>query len=255
MSIVMIYHHEERARTDALRELLEQNHYDVVLAPLGFPVGSDEWKKEVMAQFKASDVILALMTPKAVEDEWFIWRVKMALMSHRPVIPVKLELCETPRELTLMQSATLRPMVDGQTTYQDVLLNIRRIVPNVFCFLSYSRSDSDFAVKLCADLRQKRVKVWRDADDIPAGASWDAEIQKALNKCSHLLLIASPKSVESPNVADEIGFALNKGKAVIPLIKEECELPLRVHRAQWVDFRGDYQEALDKLLLQLGLKD
>jgi hypothetical protein len=104
---------------------------------------------------------------------------------------------------------------------------------------------------LAASLRDAKLQVWRDVDNIPAGASWDAEIQKALNECTHLLLVATPESVQSPNVADEISFALNKGKTVIPIILKPCELPLRIHRAQWVDFQVNYEDAVKRLLEHL----
>jgi hypothetical protein len=252
MGIVLIYHHEERERTDDLRALLEQKGYEVELAPLGFAVGSDDWKQAVLARFKAADAILALMTPKAVADEWFVWRMRMAASFRRPMIPVKLEPCEMPRELVYMQSASIRPAIDPGAAYADMLHNLQQLVRSQFFFLSYARADAEFAVKLAADLRAKGMKVWRDADDIPPGSSWDLEIQKALGKCTHLLLVATPRSVESPNVADEIGFALNKQKTVIPLMLETCDLPMRVHRAQWVDFRGEYQAALAELIGALG---
>jgi hypothetical protein len=252
MSIVLIYHHEERDRTDDLRAVLEQKGYEVELAPLGFAVGSDEWKQAVVAQFKAADAMIGLMTQKAVADEWFVWRMQMAARFRYVLIPVKLESCEMPRELIYMQSARIRDAIDPGAAYVDVLDNLQKMVRSQFCFISYSRSDTDFAVKLVNDLRAKGLKVWRDGDNIPAGASWDLEIQKALSKCTHLLLVATPRSVESPNVADEIGYALNKQKTVIPLMLETCDLPMRVHRAQWVDFRGDYDAALAALVTQLG---
>jgi hypothetical protein len=138
---------------------------------------------------------------------------------------------------------------------QDMLDALARagITPQRSCFISYARADGEFAAKLAASLRDKGVKVWRDVDDIPAGASWDAEIQKALGQCSHLLLVATPESVQSPNVMDEVSFALNKGTTVIPIILKPCELPLRVHRAQWVDFQGNYDDALATLLRHLGI--
>jgi hypothetical protein len=80
------------------------------------------------------------------------------------------------------------------------------------------------------------------------GASWDSEIQKALNTCTHVLFIATPTSIASQNVLDEIGFALNKGKVVIPILLVTCELPLRVHRAQWIDFRENYASGIAALM-------
>jgi hypothetical protein len=147
----------------------------------------------------------------------------------------------------------------GNSGIETIINHLSKSVPrkpkSVLCFLSYSRNNSDFAAKLASDLRAANVETWRDAENIPAGANWDREIEKALNSCSHVLLLATPHSVASENVMDEIGLALNKGKSVIPLMVETCDLPLRVHRAQWVDFRTDYSAGFEKLLEQMGAKN
>jgi len=250
MTIVMIYHHQERERAEPLRAVLEQMGYDVKLAPLGFEVGSAEWQAQAKADIEAAWAVLALLSVQASDEQWVNWRIRVALDSHKMLLPLMLEHCNPPTALRYYQMA-----FRSAFTEQDLLESLARagIRPQRSCFLSYARADGEFAAKLAASLREKGVKVWRDVDDIPAGASWDAEIQQALSQCSHLLLVATPESVQSPNVMDEVSFALNKGKTVIPIILKPCELPLRVHRAQWVDFQEDYDDALAKLLHHLGI--
>lgn len=114
-------------------------------------------------------------------------------------------------------------------------------------FFSYSRSDSDFVLNLAKDLRHAGIKVWLDQLDIPAGSHWDSSIQKALETSDTLLIVLSPASVASENVMDEVSFALEEGKQVIPVLKEECEVPFRLRRVQRIDFTGDYNSALEKL--------
>ncbi len=120
-------------------------------------------------------------------------------------------------------------------------------------FISYSREDAQFATRLATDMRATGADTWRDAENIPAGTNWDREIEKAIHACTHVIFVATPSSVESENVQDELSMAVNKKKTVIPVMLETCELPLRVHRAQWVDFRGEYEPALQKLVEQLSL--
>lgn len=123
--------------------------------------------------------------------------------------------------------------------------------PDSIVFTSYSHEDTGNARRLVTDLRQRNVKVWRDADDLPLGVPWDDEVQATLNKCSHVLVISTPRSVKSTNVRDELNFAVERKKIVIPLIFESCELPLRIHRLNWVDFQDDYQSGLDFLMERL----
>jgi hypothetical protein len=121
-------------------------------------------------------------------------------------------------------------------------------------FISYSRKDTGFVDRLLADLSKHKLEAWRDTSDITAGLAWDREIQNALNTCTHVLFVASENSVKSENVANEITFARDKDKPVIPLVLDNCEMPITVYRAQRVDFRGDYQPAFAKLMRHLGIE-
>jgi hypothetical protein len=54
-----------------------------------------------------------------------------------------------------------------------------------------------------------------------------------------MLLVLSPGSVDSTNVMDEVSFALEERKLVIPF---------RLRRVQYIDVRTDYQSGLHELL-------
>lgn len=119
-------------------------------------------------------------------------------------------------------------------------------------FFSYSRADSEFALRLAGDLKLAGANGWLDQMDIKPGMQWDSEVQNALSACPIVLVILSPSSVKSPNVLDEISFALSKSKTVIPVLYRDCEIPFRLGRLHQIDFRSDYSEGLDKLLDSLG---
>jgi len=122
-------------------------------------------------------------------------------------------------------------------------------------FFSYSRADSDFALKLARDLRAAGQEVWLDQLDIPAGARWDRSVEKALAGCPNLIVILSPTSVASPNVMDEVSFAIDEGKRLIPIVREQCQIPFRLRRFQYIDFTGDYDQALATTLKDLARRD
>ena len=115
-------------------------------------------------------------------------------------------------------------------------------------FISYSRANSDFAVRLAKDLKASGHEVWLDQLDIPTGSRWDDELEKALRTCSTILIILSPESIKSQNVKDEIGYAIDTGKHILPLMIKQCEIPFRLRRFQYVDFTKDdldeYEERL-----------
>ena len=115
-------------------------------------------------------------------------------------------------------------------------------------FLSYSRSDETFALRFANDLREGGIAMWVDQLDIRPSEHWDRAIERAVHECRGLLVILSPRSVESDNVADEISFALDHGKPVLPVMIEKCRLPLRITRMQVIDATGSYERALGQAL-------
>jgi hypothetical protein len=115
-------------------------------------------------------------------------------------------------------------------------------------FFSYSRDDSEFAIRLAEDLKAAGANVWMDQLDIEPGMPWDRAIEVAVTNCPHMLVILSPTSVNSDNVRDEISFALSKQKKVIPVLYRECDVPFRLARLQHIDFRTDYGRGLKTLL-------
>jgi hypothetical protein len=119
-------------------------------------------------------------------------------------------------------------------------------------FFSYSRDDSGFVVRLAGDLKAVGANVWLDQLDIIPGQRWDRAIEDAMKNCPRLIVILSPTSVESTNVMDEVSFALEKHKTVIPVLYKDCEIPFRLRRLQYVDFRRDYAHGLKELLKVLA---
>lgn len=119
-------------------------------------------------------------------------------------------------------------------------------------FFSYSRADgSEFALRLALDLKRKGFDVWIDQEDIRAGSEWDIEIEKALETCDCLLFVETEKSVTSNNVLDEVYYALEQHKKVIPLIVVDSKTPFRLQRIQHISFIKDYNAGLALLIKEL----
>jgi hypothetical protein len=118
-------------------------------------------------------------------------------------------------------------------------------------FFSYARSDADFVLRVARALRAGGRQVWVDQLDIPKGARWDDEVEKALKACTCQLVVMSPASASSSNVMDEVSYALGDRKTVIPLLYKASDVPFRLKRLQYVDFTGDFDEAYAQLLSAL----
>lgn len=118
-------------------------------------------------------------------------------------------------------------------------------------FLSYSRSDERFALRFAKDLRSRGVAMWVDQLDIRPSEHWDRAIEKAVRDCRGLVVIVSPRSVASDNVADEISYALENGKSVLPVMIEKCSLPLRITRMHVIDASAGYDRAVQQCVAEL----
>jgi hypothetical protein len=118
-------------------------------------------------------------------------------------------------------------------------------------FLSYSRTDERFAIRLAKDLRERGVSMWVDQLDIRPSEHWDRAIERAVRDCKGLVVVLSPRSAVSDNVADEISFAIDSGKSVLPVMIERCSLPLRITRMQVIDATRDYDSALEQCFAEL----
>ena len=119
-------------------------------------------------------------------------------------------------------------------------------------FFSYSREDSKFVLKLASDMRANGLDLWIDQIDIPSGVHWDQTVEEALKSSPNFLIVLSPASIASQNVMDEVGYAIERKKKIIPILYRHCELPFRINRLQYIDFTDDYGAALAKLLRALN---
>ena len=113
-------------------------------------------------------------------------------------------------------------------------------------FISYARDDADFALELARELKASGFLVWLDQLDIPTGARWDDEVQKALEQCEIFMVILTPNSIASNNVKDEIGYVIDANKRILPVLLENANIPFRLRRFQYVDFTNkSYNEGID----------
>ncbi len=116
-------------------------------------------------------------------------------------------------------------------------------------FISYSRKDKAFVERFDVSMRDQGLIVWYDKH-IKSGHDWDDVLEKEILQADYMILVLSKTSVKSKNVKDELSFAEQHGVAVHPIRIEECHLPLRMSRMQFVEF-SDYDTGISRLLKDL----
>lgn len=120
-------------------------------------------------------------------------------------------------------------------------------------FLSHSSNDKGFVSRLANDLVAKRVPVWFDQWELKVGDSLIEKIQQGLTDSSWLAVVLSKNSVKSQWVRKELAAAqaleLHKRSVfVLPLIIEDCEIPVFLLDKLYADFRQSYENGFESLI-------
>lgn len=115
-------------------------------------------------------------------------------------------------------------------------------------FLCHASQDKPVVWKIHRYLKQHGIQPWLDQLELLPGQDWKVEIPKAIDASDVILVCLSKNSVNKEGyVQKEITFALDKALEkpegtifIIPVKLEECEIPQRLSRFQWVEyFRAD----------------
>lgn len=120
-------------------------------------------------------------------------------------------------------------------------------------FISYSHENEDFVNKLAAHLVKAKANVWVDQWELHVGDSLLTKIQAAIQQASALIVVLSKASVTSEWCKKELNAGLireleEKRVVVLPLLLEDCELPLFLHDKVYADFRKNFDKGLSQVL-------
>jgi TIR domain len=118
-------------------------------------------------------------------------------------------------------------------------------------FFSYARKESEFVLKRAKELRAVGANLWLDRLDILGGQRWDRAVERALETCQGMIAVLSSEALASNNVMDEVSYALEKEKLVVPILLRPCDIPFRLRRVQHIDFTAGYDIGFSQLLRAL----
>lgn len=125
--------------------------------------------------------------------------------------------------------------------------------PNLF--ISYSRREVGFVDDFANQLEQKGYNYWLDYRSLVPGKPWEEQIYQGIMNADIILLVVSNASIASENVRMEWKRVIGQKKRVILLIFEAVDLPAELEKYEWVDFRGNYNNALNELDRQLQIPE
>lgn len=116
-------------------------------------------------------------------------------------------------------------------------------------FISYSHENKDFVDQLATQLVHRNVNVWLDRWELSIGDSIIDKVQDAVDGASALLVILSKASIASEWCKRELssGFLREleeKRVVVMPVLLEDCEIPLFARGKMYADFRANFDDGL-----------
>jgi len=122
-----------------------------------------------------------------------------------------------------------------------------------YLFVSYAHKDSDTVLPVITALKQHGVRIWYDAR-IELGGKWDDEIAEHVENCYCMLAFLSKNSTASPNCMDEIRYAKDNIKDILPIYIEKFQLSpglrmrLNIHQSLFKYNYSSNEEFINVLL-------
>jgi hypothetical protein len=116
-------------------------------------------------------------------------------------------------------------------------------------FISYSHDDSAFVDTLVSHLVASKTHVWIDKWEIHVGDSLLRRIEQAIQDADALVAVLSRASVESEWCRKELTAGLvreleERHVLVLPVLVEDCEIPLFLRDKKYADFRRSFDQGL-----------
>lgn len=85
-----------------------------------------------------------------------------------------------------------------------------------YVFICYAHDERDTVVEQIDWLRSQGLTVWFD-EAMEAGSRWSDDLARAVEGCSAFLYFLSPRSVSSRYCLDEVHFALECSRPIVPV--------------------------------------
>jgi formylglycine-generating enzyme required for sulfatase activity len=91
-------------------------------------------------------------------------------------------------------------------------------------FVSYKKEDFKIAEQVVGGLQAEGISVWWD-DGLTPKAAWDAELEREIAAAATVVVLWTPRSVNSDWVRTEAHYGQDRGK-LVPVMLEECTIPI-----------------------------
>ena len=265
MKIVFVYQNHERSFAERLAFPLEESGYNVILAPAGLKIGSDNWKKQVKIDFSSADLIIALITKRFILDNWVAWRVEQVFKcQHKKFLPMYFDHELLYDKIVPFKTWKVTKEILSYNWFfvkkpEDALEYIKRYWPlraYFDVFMAHNSNDKELIARVADHLRARGIKPWLDKEQIPPGKWFQDEIKHAIQHSKSAAIFIGKDGVGKWQVVELRSFVtqcINSGCPIIPvLLPGVDDIPSEfvfLREMTWVQFQDTIQDkkALDQL--------
>jgi uncharacterized YccA/Bax inhibitor family protein len=118
-------------------------------------------------------------------------------------------------------------------------------------YISYNINDKEFVNKLSEKLTENGFSVIKETSIISPGDQINNNITETIKDAKVFLFVVSSNIYKSKFLKEEVLIAKHKGIKIIPIVKDDSELPSYLINYKIADFRGDFENAINNLTSNL----
>src|SRR4051812_44501734 len=123
-------------------------------------------------------------------------------------------------------------------------------------FLSYHSRDRELVLPIAKFLRDAKIRIWIDQDELRPGLPWQTGLQEAIRASAAAVIFFGPHDFgdwQRPEISALLQRMAKKGIPVIPVLlpgaSKEPDLGVFLEQNTWVDLRsGLEEEGLNRLI-------
>lgn len=115
-------------------------------------------------------------------------------------------------------------------------------------FLNYSHRDKVVASQIRLALESEGYQVWGDESEIKGGQDWSSAIEQGITKSDLVVSVISENAKESSWVRQEIAYALQQKKPVIPIKTDSSVPPIMLINYQYISAESNLDMGIKQLI-------
>ena len=123
-------------------------------------------------------------------------------------------------------------------------------------FLCHASSDKSIVSAFAQEIKLKGIDIWFDSWEIKVGESLIDKIERGIEESNFMIIFLSSNSIKSNWVRTELKAGLvrdieGKGIEVLPVILDDCEIPILLQDRRYVKLNNDVNSVVEEIVTRV----